>query len=396
MQQLLSLAMQNQKQVLFTHQFFLLCLSTALFSASFNMIIPELPDYLTSLGGAEYKGLIIGLFTLTAGLARPLSGKLTDTVGRVPVMIIGTIVCVVCSLFYPFVLTVSAFLALRFFHGFSTGFKPTASTAYVADIVPGTRVGEAMGILGISMNLGASIAPPIGSYFTMIWSLDVMFYISSGIALVSVLILLGLPETLKERQPFKWSLLRITWQDVYDPTALAPGIVIVFTYCAFGVLLTIVPDQSTYVGLTNKGMFFTVFTIASIASRLFAGKSADIYGPIPVMKIAAVLLSVALVVMGLASTPLSLMIGSGLLGFAAGMNSPAVFSWAIDRCSPEHRGRAMATVYIALEIGIGTGAIVSAWLYNNDYSRFGITFYTFAGITLLAPLYLQFIYKDKK
>ena len=99
MQQLLSLAMQNQKQVLFTHQFFLLCLSTALFSASFNMIIPELPDYLTSLGGAEYKGLIIGLFTLTAGLARPLSGKLTDTVGRVPVMIIGTIVCVVCSRF---------------------------------------------------------------------------------------------------------------------------------------------------------------------------------------------------------------------------------------------------------------------------------------------------------
>ncbi|WP_369750835.1 hypothetical protein [Pontibacter sp. BAB1700] len=38
-------------------QFGLLCLSSFLFFASFNMIIPELPNYITQLGGAEYKGL---------------------------------------------------------------------------------------------------------------------------------------------------------------------------------------------------------------------------------------------------------------------------------------------------------------------------------------------------
>ena len=108
-----------------------------------------------------------------------------------------------------------------------------------------------------------------------------------------------------------------------------------------------------------------------------------------------IILAIALVIMGLASSPFVLMTGSGILGFAAGMNSPAVFSWAIERCSPAHRGRAMATVYIALEVGIGLGAVVSAWLYHNDYSRFGLTFYTFAGIALLAPLYLQFIYKEE-
>ncbi len=391
----LSLAMQKKQQALFTYQFFVLCLSTALFSASFNMIIPELPDFLTTLGGEDYKGLIIGLFTLTAGLSRPLSGKLTDTIGRIPVMVVGTIVCVIASLFYPFVLTVSAFLMLRLFHGFSTGFKPTATTAYVADIVPASRVGEAMGILGISMNFGASIAPPIGSYFAIIWSLDAMFYISSGLAVISVFLLIGLKETHDDRQPLKWSSFKLSWKDVYDPTAIAPGIVTVFTYAGFGVMLTIVPDQSTYVGLENKGLFFTVFTVASIASRFFAGKTSDIYGPIPVMKIAAILIAIGMVLMGLADTPLSLMIGSGFLGFAAGMNSPAVFAWAIDRCNPRHRGRAMATVYIALEIGIGMGAVISAWIYNNDYDRFDITFFTFAGLALIAPVYLQFIFKDK-
>jgi len=57
------------------------------------MIIPELPAYLTSLGGGEYKGLIISVFTLTAAISRPFSGKLADTIGRIPVMVIGAGVC---------------------------------------------------------------------------------------------------------------------------------------------------------------------------------------------------------------------------------------------------------------------------------------------------------------
>ena len=77
------------------------------------MIIPELPAYLTSLGGEDYKGLIISLFTITAGLSRPFSGKLADTIGRMPVMVIGTLVCVVCSLFYPILSSVGGFLLLR-------------------------------------------------------------------------------------------------------------------------------------------------------------------------------------------------------------------------------------------------------------------------------------------
>ena len=96
------------------------------------MMIPELPAFLTSMGGEDYKGLIISLFTLSAGLSRPISGKLTDTIGRIPVMVIGTLVCVVCSLLYPLLTTVAGFLLLRFIHGFSTGFKPTATTAFAA------------------------------------------------------------------------------------------------------------------------------------------------------------------------------------------------------------------------------------------------------------------------
>ena len=85
------------QQTLYTRAFIVLCLSHVLFGASFSMMIPELPAHLKSLGGEEYIGLIIALFTLTAGVSRPFSGKLTDTVGRIPVMVFGTIVCVAVS-----------------------------------------------------------------------------------------------------------------------------------------------------------------------------------------------------------------------------------------------------------------------------------------------------------
>ena len=127
------------------------------------MMIPELPDYLNRLGGREYVGLVIALFTVTAGISRPFSGKITDTVGRVPVMAFGSLVCFLCGLLYPFLITVAGFLTLRLFHGFSTGTKPTATSAYVADVVPVSRRGEAMGGLGLFTATGMSLGPVVGS-----------------------------------------------------------------------------------------------------------------------------------------------------------------------------------------------------------------------------------------
>ena len=387
--------MDQSKGKMYTLQFWLLCTSNMLFSASFNMMIPELPAYLTSLGGADYKGYIIGLFTLMAGLSRPFSGKLTDTVGRVPVMVFGSVVCVICSLLYPLISSVGAFLLLRFFHGFSTGFKPTGTAAYVADMVPVNRRAEAMGMVGLFSTIGLSLGPSIGGSIANLWGIITMFQVSAVFALLSVVILIGMKETLHNRQRFKPALLKVSRQEIFEPLVLAPVVITFLTYFSYGALLTIIPDFSDHLGLQNKGLFFTFFTASSIGIRLLAGKASDKYGRVPLLKISATLMALSMLMIAWANSPAFLLAGALVYGTALGINSPAVTAWTIDLGLPEHRGRALGSMYIALEAGIGLGAFFSAEWYNNDAANFPRVFYIMAIVTILATIYLMFIYRNK-
>ncbi|MHA4895953.1 MFS transporter [Pedobacter sp. PWIIR3] len=374
--------------------FALLCLSSLLFSASFNMLIPDLPTYLSKLGGAEYKGLIIALFTLTAGISRPFSGKLTDTIGRVPIMAIGSIVCFVCGFLYPILTSVSGFLFLRLLHGFSTGFKPTATSAYVADIVPRERWGEALGIHGLCFSTGMAIGPAIGSYISSSYSINVLFYCSSVFALMSIMILMNMKETLKNKQKFSLSALKISRTDIIAVRVLPAAIVTLLSYVGYGAILTLIPDWGDHLGITNKGIFFMIFTIASLLIRFIAGKISDRHGRLNVAIAGLIILCISLLMIGNSGSQIGLFSGAVVYGIATGILSPALNAWTIDLSDPEHRGKAVATMYIALEAGIGMGALFAGWAYQDVIAMIPAVLYGTAAVAFLALQYL--IYWKRK
>lgn len=371
-------------------QFMLVCMSSLLFSASFNMLVPELPQYLSDMGGAEYKGFIVALFTLTAGISRPFSGRLTDTVGRVPIMAFGSIVCFVCGFLYPVLGTVAGFLLLRLFHGFSTGFKPTATAAYVADIVPAGRWGEALGFHGLAFSTGLAIGPAIGSFITLRYNINVLFWCSSAFALLSILILLNMKETLQVRQKFSLSLLKISRRDIIAPEVLPAGIITFLAYASYGAILTLIPDWTAHLGIANKGIFFVAFTVSSLLIRFVAGKASDKYGRPKVITIGLAVMALSLSITAFVQTPFGLMAGAVVYGVATGIVSPAVNAWTVDMSHPEHRGKAMATMYISLEAGIGLGALFAGWYYADFIERFPIIMYASTVITVIGLAYMLF------
>ncbi len=362
------------------------------------MMIPELPAYLTKLGGGEYVGWIIALFTLTAGVSRPFSGKITDTVGRVPVMAFGSLVCFICGFLYPYLLTVGGFLTLRLIHGFSTGTKPTATSAYVADIVPATRRGEAMGMLGLFTAMGMSLGPAIGSWLATDFSMNIMFWTSSAFALLSIVILLQMTETLVEKQPFRFGLLRLKKDEIFDKAAIPPFIVLLLQSFSSGVVLTVISTFGASMGITNKGLFFTVYTVASLVVRVVFSRSSDRYGRLPVLFISTVVLAFSMVLLILTDSPAWFWTAAVFYGMSWGMNSPTVTAWTADLSDEATRGRAMATMYIALEAGIGLGALGAGWLLNHAAGESGIdASFAVSGVLALAAVgYLGWLWHQDR
>lgn len=375
---------------IYTSQFWLLCASSLLFFASFNMIIPELPAYLTSLGGAQYKGLIIWLFTITAMLSRPFSGKLSDRIGRVPVIMFGTLVCLACSLVYPILTSVAGFMLLRLVHGFSTGFSPTGVSAYLSDIIPMDRRGEAMGLMGTAGTVGMAAGPAAGGFIANSFGLHTMFYCSSFFALSSAIILMGIRETLHEKHPFSLRLFAVRKQDLFEPLVIAPCIVMALGTYAYGAVYTLLPDFGAHVGIANKGIPFTFLTVASLLIRVIAGKASDQFGRVPVLRASTGLIVISMITIGFAETQFALLAGVTLYGLAQGSTSSTLLAWATDLSDEHHRGRGIASLYICMEFGIGIGALLSGLLFANRAENFATVFLVCAAFAAGAFTYLFF------
>ena len=371
----------------YSTQFWLLCLSTLLFFFSFSVLIPELPDYITSLGGESYKGATIGLFTIAAGLSRPLSGRLADSIGRLPVMIFGGVVCVIMALLYPIFTLVLGFLILRFFHGLSTGFMPTGTVAYLSDIIPSDRRGEAMGLVGIMNNIGLMAGNASSSLIKNVIGMNKLFWLSGVVAFVSVAIIFRMKETLPSPEKLNSKHFKIGWSDIWDKRAKEPALVMLMTVMLFGTIITLIPDYSKGLGIMNKGLFISIMTVATVITRFTTSKLSDIKGRIHSCKIGTSFWFLSALLLSYPNLN-TFYVAAVFCGIASGINSPALFAWAVDVANGVRSGRAMATLFITLEAGITLGAFISAAIYGNKFANFTFVFLFLATIMLGALLYL--------
>jgi MFS family permease len=284
--------------------------------------------------------------------------------------------------------SVAGFLLLRLIHGFSTGFTPTGQTAYLSDIVPAERRGEAMGLLGTAGSLGMASGPAIGGLVANNFGLDVMFYCSSAFAITSILILTGIRETLKEKHPFHTSLLKVNKTDLFEPRVLVPCLVMVLSVYAYGTFFTIIPDLGEHMGIKNKGLLFTYLTVATLTVRLIGGKASDHWGRKPVLRVSTALIAISMFIIAMAGSKLQLIVGVTMYGFAHGATSPTLLAWATDLSDGHHKGRGIGSLYIFMELGIGIGALASGFLYSNEPSNFFITFAVCSVLAGVAFTYL--------
>ena len=368
--------------------FWMMSLAMFLFMTGFNLILPELNQFISKLGGEEHKGLIITLFTISAGLARPFSGKLSDLIGRKQVMVAGIILAIIVCLLYPFSETVFFFLTLRFIHGFSVGFTPTGATALITDVLPEKNRGQGMGIWGTFISIGIGFGQSLGSWIYAHFGMNTLFAIAAITTFTSGILVYFINETLQNKTRFKYNQLKIGWKDVFEPNVIPAAMVMWLTAACSGVIFVLTPDISGFLNIENKGWFFGIYVIATIIVRLAAGTLSDKIGRRQTLIIGISFLILSMLLIGYAKSMTTYTLASLVFGIATGITSPTLFAWTADLSPKSRRGVGTGTMFIALEFGIMLGSASTLLTYNNTFETVTIAFIVAAGFAFIALTYL--------
>ena len=380
----------------YSKNFWLMCLAMFFFMTSFNLILPELNNYISILDGADKKGLIITLFTISAAISRPFSGKLADTIGRKKVIYLGIICSFIVMLIYPFSYSVLFFLILRFLHGFSAGFAPTGATALLTDLIPEKSRGHAMGIWGTFISLGIGVGQTLGSWIYLSFGFTILFLIGALFSLIAFILVFWIKETLVNQQKFNFKLLRISWKDVFEPNVLPAAFVMLLSAMCSGMIFVLTPDLSTYLGISNKGFFFGIYVIATILIRLLTSSLSDRIGREKTLLIGCFILVISMLLVGTSNSIVSFIFAAIIFGIATGITSPTMFAWTADLSHEDRRGVGAGTMFIALEFGIMFGALLTLASYDSTKSTIFLTFLIGAIMATIACIYLIVIIARKQ
>jgi len=128
----------------------------------FGLIVPLLPFFGTSLGAEPWQiTLLFAAYSLGQFFAEPFWGRLSDRIGRKPVLLITLIANAAGYLMLAFVPDIWTAIAVRLFTGLGAGNISTVQ-GYVADVTPPEQRAGRMGLMGAAFGLGFIVGPGVG------------------------------------------------------------------------------------------------------------------------------------------------------------------------------------------------------------------------------------------
>jgi MFS transporter, DHA1 family, multidrug resistance protein len=321
-----------------TTQLTVLFFSMFIYSLGFGITIPIIPYFAKSLGGTVIDvGLLMAVFSAMELIFAPLWGKLSDQIGRKPILIIGLFGFGVSFMISGLSSKLWMLYISQIIAGILVAGVYPASTAYIADFTLPKERGKLMGIMGAASGLGVIIGPGLGSVIS-IWGIKIPFFAASIIAFLTLIIgILWLQESkgnknvtecnMSSNVPLKSALKSYVGVFfllmMFAMMALASldGTLGYFLIDKFGLgaMLSHMPILNTTLLLTGPnviGIIYISFGIVSVITQmLLVGKTLEIFG------------EEKTIIMGL----LLLAVGSSLWAFSIGLIS--LIFYIINCCS---------------------------------------------------------------
>ncbi|MBF7730888.1 MFS transporter [Pseudomonas sp. N040] len=154
------------------------------------MVLPVLATYGQELAGATpfLIGVAIGAYGLTQAVLQIPFGTLSDRIGRMPVIVVGLLVFAAGAALAAEADSIWGVIAGRVLQG--AGAISAAVMALLSDLTREQHRTKAMAVIGMSIGLSFAVAMVIGPLLTSAFGLSGLFWVTAGMALLGLLIVL--------------------------------------------------------------------------------------------------------------------------------------------------------------------------------------------------------------
>ncbi|HEX5454747.1 MAG TPA: MFS transporter [Stellaceae bacterium] len=340
----------------------------------FGLVIPLLPFYAERFHATPLEmTALFATYSLMAMVMAPLWGRLSDRIGRRPVLMASMLAAALAYCWLAFADALWMVFAARAFAGACAG-NIAAAQAYIADVTPPEKRARGMGMIGAAFGLGFIIGPVIGGVVAgadiATADLRTPGLIAGGLSFVACLGALALlRESLKApRTPAHGRIAAIR-------AALARPVLARLLLVSFLVVLAFSGMETTFAwwaiaqfgwGPRPTGfIFFYVGLLSALMQGGLIGRLSKRYGEERLLLGGLVSIGFGLLVMPFARDLPLLILAMTALALGMGAMQPSLNSLISRRAGDEEQGEVMGVAQSVGSLSRIIGPIVAGGLFTE-------------------------------
>jgi MFS transporter, DHA1 family, tetracycline resistance protein len=354
----------------------------------FGIIIPLLPFYAESFGATAFTvGMLSTSFSAMQFIFAPIWGRLSDRVGRRPVILIGLFGSFLSYLAFASVTTLPLLFVARIFAGIAGANIPTAQ-AVMADITTPENRAKGMGLVGAAFGLGFIFGPAIGGFFSQ-WGYAAPALFGAALSLGNFTAAwFLLPETLKpehraiERMG-RLEALRGALARPHLPLLLLIGFLVIAAFSSFEATFALFAERRFAFNAATIGYVFAfIGVILVIVQGVLVGRVVKVLGEHHIVPISLGLVAIGLLMIPATRTVSALLMSQAVMAIGMGFNSPALLALISRFSAAEDQGGVLGLTQSLNSLARIVGPIWGGFAF--DRLGIGVPYVSSAGVMALA------------
>ena len=340
-------------------------MAVALDLVGFGIVLPILPLYAERFDASPATiGLLVASFSLAQFVFSPIWGRVSDRVGRKPVLVLSLFGTAVGSLLTGLAGSLWLLFAARILDGIS-GASVSVAQAAVTDLAAPAQRPRLLGFLGAAFGLGFVAGPAIGA-LAALGGPHVPFLVAAGLAFLNAVVAaFRLPET-RSGEKFPSPARKVLPRTEGVGAFLLVAFVSLCAFSAFEATFALFGERRLGLRLASTGVVFTIIgVLIAVVNGGLVAPAVRRFGEAGTLRIGLVLIACGLAVLPFVHSWAALAPALVLLTTGQGLVTPTLSATVAGRVDDDRRGEALGAQQSAGGLARVVGPVAGGFAFEH-------------------------------